>query len=82
MASITQSETVAEAAPLSIKLAAPAIRIPQPAGDNKLFRQAGVTHGDWRDDLIRDGYVVVKGAVPKERALQYGDDMMTYLETL
>lgn len=26
--------------------------------------------GDWRDDLVRDGYAVVKGAVPPSRALK------------
>ena len=27
--------------------------------------------GDWRDDLARDGFAVVKGAIPPDRALQY-----------
>ena len=39
------------------------------------------TFGDWRDDLIRDGYAVVKGAVPRERALNYADRMYSYLES-
>lgn len=39
------------------------------------------TFGDWRDDLIRDGYAVVKGAVPRERALDYADRMYSYLES-
>lgn len=29
------------------------------------------TYGDFRDDLVRDGYCVVKGAIPKERAEGY-----------
>jgi len=38
--------------------------------------------GDFRDDLVRDGYAVVKGAVPRERALQYADKMYSLLESL
>lgn len=38
--------------------------------------------GDWRDDLIRDGYAVVKGAVPRERALKYADQMYSLAESL
>ncbi|KAF6840950.1 phytanoyl dioxygenase [Colletotrichum plurivorum] len=42
--------------------------VPEPAGPNKLFAREGVTYGDFRDDLLRDGFVVVKGAIPRERA--------------
>lgn len=56
--------------------------VPKPAGPNKLFAKEGVTYGDFRDDLVRDGYVVVKGAIPRERADKYADDMMSYLENL
>lgn len=38
--------------------------------------------GDWRDNLIRDGYAVVKGAVPRERALQYASQMYSLAESL
>lgn len=38
--------------------------------------------GDFRDDLARDGYAVVKGAVPRDRALKYADDMYSWLEGL
>ena len=38
--------------------------------------------GDWRDDLVRDGYAVVKGAVPPERALKYADQMYALAESL
>ncbi|KAJ5536247.1 hypothetical protein N7513_009433 [Penicillium frequentans] len=37
-------------------------------------------YGDFRDDLARDGYAVVKGAVPLERTKQYADDMYSWLE--
>lgn len=39
-------------------------------------------YGDWRDDLIRDGYAVVKGAIPRDRAVSYADRMYSYLEGL
>lgn len=38
--------------------------------------------GDWRDDLARDGYAVIKGAIPRERAEQYADKMFSWLEGL
>ena len=38
--------------------------------------------GDWRDDLIRDGYAVIKGAVPRDRALSYADRMLSLAESL
>lgn len=41
-----------------------------------------VIYGDWRDDLIRDGFAVVKGAVPRERADKYADAMFAWLESL
>ncbi|CAI6093600.1 unnamed protein product [Clonostachys chloroleuca] len=37
--------------------------------------------GDWRDDLIRDGYAVVKGAIPQDRALSYADRMLSLIES-
>ncbi|KAK3671650.1 hypothetical protein LTR78_008383 [Recurvomyces mirabilis] len=36
--------------------------------------------GDWRDDLVRDGYAVIKGAIPRERADKYADQMYSWLE--
>lgn len=38
--------------------------------------------GDWRDDLVRDGYAVIKGAISKERAEKYADRMYSWLEGL
>lgn len=53
----------------------------KPSGPNRLFSQPGQTFGgDWRDDLLRDGFAVVKGAVPLERAEAYADEMYTWLE--
>jgi hypothetical protein len=39
-------------------------------------------YGDWRDDLVRDGYAVVKGAIPRDRADKYADAMYGWLEGL
>lgn len=55
---------------------------PQSSGPKRLFRQEGLVYGDWRDDIIRDGYVVVKGAIPRDRADGYADEMMSWLENL
>lgn len=38
--------------------------------------------GDWRDDLAKDGYAVIKGAIPRERADNYADKMYSWLESL
>jgi hypothetical protein len=38
--------------------------------------------GDFRDDLTRDGFAIVKGAIPREKALKYADEMYSWLEGL
>lgn len=40
------------------------------------------TFGDFRDDLTRDGFAVVKGAIAQEKALKYADAMYSWLEDL
>ncbi|KAL4876329.1 hypothetical protein BJY04DRAFT_231671 [Aspergillus karnatakaensis] len=37
-------------------------------------------YGDFRDALNRDGYAVVKGAIPLDRAKKYADEYYSYLE--
>lgn len=37
-------------------------------------------HGDWRDDLFRDGFVVVKGVVSAEKSQLYTEQMFDWLE--
>jgi hypothetical protein len=37
-------------------------------------------YGDFRDELFRDGFVVVKSAVPRERALSYQNSALGWLE--
>ncbi|KAH7388901.1 hypothetical protein BKA64DRAFT_124517 [Cadophora sp. MPI-SDFR-AT-0126] len=39
-----------------------------------------VTYGDFRDDLLRDGFAVVKGAIPRDRADGYVEEMYQWLE--
>lgn len=40
-----------------------------------------VTYGDWRDQLLNDGYVLLKDVLTPDRALSYVDRMMTWLES-
>lgn len=44
------------------------------------LRTGNTVYGDFRDDLVRDGFCIIKGAVPKERAAQYVDEMLTWVE--
>jgi hypothetical protein len=39
-------------------------------------------YGDFRDDLVRDGFAVIKGAIPRERADGYANQMLKFLEDL
>lgn len=36
--------------------------------------------GDWRDDFARDGYAVIKGAIPADRAEQYRQRGFDWIE--
>lgn len=72
--------TITETVSHTIMATAP--KKPQVPGPNKLFAQEGVQYGDWRDDIVRDGYAVVKGAIPLHRANKYSDDILSYLENL
>ena len=75
------STTITETAvPQTIQATAPII--PKPSGPNRLFANPGKKHGDWRDEIEENGFTVVKGAIPRERADKYADDVFTYLETL
>ena len=46
------------------------------------LRGSTTEFGDFRDDLARDGYAVIKGAIPRDRAQYYGDKFFQYLENL
>ena len=37
-------------------------------------------YGDFRDDLVRDGFAVIRGAITRERAEKYADLMFSDLE--
>jgi hypothetical protein len=39
------------------------------------------TYGDWRDQLINEGYVVLKGVVSEKNAKYYLDSLFGWLET-
>ncbi|KAI8310466.1 hypothetical protein K4K61_000541 [Colletotrichum sp. SAR11_59] len=41
--------------------------------------QLDVSYGDWRDDLRTKGYAVVKGAIPRERAVEYQQRALKWL---
>jgi hypothetical protein len=51
-------------------------------GDAMQINGTDAAYGDWRDDLARDGYAVIKGAIPRERADKYADKMYSWLEGL
>lgn len=65
--------TVTEATPVS-KL--------QSSGRLHVDGTTDPSFGDWRDDLVRDGYAIIKGAVPRDRALNYADRMLSLAESL
>ncbi|KAJ5766167.1 uncharacterized protein N7511_003783 [Penicillium nucicola] len=51
------------------------------APSGRLFSQGtDVKYGDFRDDILQNGYAVVKGAIARDRALKYADDIYTWLE--
>ncbi|RDW60314.1 hypothetical protein BP5796_11920 [Coleophoma crateriformis] len=54
--------------------------VSEPAPDRLAMSGSSGPLSDWHRDLIRDGFAVVKGAVPKERADKYANDMYTWLE--
>ncbi|GAA5856546.1 hypothetical protein JCM8547_005858 [Rhodosporidiobolus lusitaniae] len=58
----------AATAKLPLKGAAPSV-VP----NNTIDLSGPFPDGDWRNDLARDGYAIIRGAVPEERALSYRD---------
>jgi len=54
----------------------------QSAGAGQLFLNTTSIYGDFRDDLLRDGYAVVKGAILKEKVGEYVEEMYQWLENL
>lgn len=77
MATLTSTTTTLTATPASIT-----VKADEPT-TNRLFAEGAPTvYGDFRDDLLRDGFALVKGAVPRERAEKYGEQMFQWLEEL
>ncbi|KAK7518406.1 uncharacterized protein IWZ02DRAFT_492165 [Phyllosticta citriasiana] len=55
---------------------------PQAPGPNRLFcSEEDLKWGDFRDDLSRDGFAIVKGVIPRERADKIADQMFSWLES-
>jgi hypothetical protein len=53
------------------------------APSGRLFSQGtDIKYGDFRDDILQNGYAVVKGAIAREQALKYADDIYSWLEGL
>jgi hypothetical protein len=71
MSTITQTQVVEATAPI-ISVAQQPLKVDG----------TDPTYGDWRDDLVRDGFAVIKGAVPKQRVEQYADKMYSLAESL
>lgn len=58
------------------------IKLTAPQGQRMELDGKPTNFGDFRDDLNRDGYAVIKGAVPRERAEAYSDKFYSYIENL
>lgn len=39
------------------------------------------THGDFRDDFFREGFAIIKGVITKERAAEYVEASLDWLES-
>lgn len=84
MSTITTTTTETETTTIKPGLPPPVIEcIPTANPTHKLFtRGPDHKYGDFRDGLIRDGYAVIKGAIPRERADQYAEEFHKFLEDL
>ncbi|KAJ5687767.1 hypothetical protein N7536_010386 [Penicillium majusculum] len=61
---------------VNIKDSSPDVQlIPSPRPD--LLRS--VNHGDFQDDLTKDGFAVIKGVIPPERVTQYREKAKDWL---
>lgn len=58
---------------------------PPPITAEQAKSEAGIpsvpVYNDWRDDLFRDGYAVIKNAVSKDKAATYQSHALTWLES-
>jgi hypothetical protein len=58
------------------------ITLSAPAGQRMALDGKPTNFGDFRDALNTDGYAVIKGAIPRDRADAYSDKFYSYLEGL
>ena len=65
-------------APSRIETSSP-ITISSTKGES--LAKSASRYGDFRDDFFRDGYVVIKGGVPKDRAAAYQNEALNWLES-
>lgn len=81
MSTTTTTET---ATTVKSSLSPPIVEyIPTANPTHKLFtRGPDHKYGDFRDDLVRDGFAVIKGAVPRDRADNYANELYKFLEDL
>lgn len=82
---MSTTTTTTTTVPAPKKVPPPTVQefIPTVNPEHKLYtRGKDHKYGDFRDDLIRDGFAVIKGAVPRERADKYAEQMYKFLEDL
>ncbi|GAA6028944.1 hypothetical protein JCM8097_001518 [Rhodosporidiobolus ruineniae] len=53
---------------------------PPPWLVNDIISLSAGPYGDWRDNLAPDGFAIIRGAVPEERALAYRERFYGWLE--
>jgi len=61
---------------------APTLTLSSGPGQRMKLDGQPANYGDFRDELNRNGYVVVKGTIPRDRADAYSDKFYSYLESL
>jgi len=54
---------------------------PPPSATSFAKTRSTSKYGDFRDDFFHDGFVVIKGAVPKDRASVYQTEALNWLES-
>ncbi|EGV63738.1 hypothetical protein PSN45_004196 [Yamadazyma tenuis] len=54
-------------------------KVPKEVFSNMEASFTSQTYGDWRDDLINDGFAVVKGALTKEKAKVYQNEAFDWI---
>lgn len=68
---------------LSLTSIMSAVQTQSPLTESQLRLKAeGIAGNDWQADLARDGFAVVKGAIPREKADKYAERLHEWLEGL